>query len=140
MPTSDRVPSMTEMAHPFFHRLVRPISPNNWLIAPKGFPGKPDEVAPVFPFPAEKLQDLVWKEISHTKNISGLHRDNSLTQYVAETGILHFKDDVCIQVLPLADHSATIAAYSASRIGYWDLGANAKRLHRLIDKLKNTEI
>jgi endonuclease YncB( thermonuclease family) len=140
MPASDKVPSIVEIANPFFRGLVRPKSPNNWLIAPKGFPGNPDEVAPVFSLPAEELEKLVWNEISQTTNISGLRRESSLICYVVETDILHFKDDVCIQALPLADHSSTIAAYSASRVGYWDLGVNAKRLRRLVDKLKNTKI
>lgn len=125
---------------PFFRDLVRPSSPNNWLIGPASFPGGPDEAAPVFRFPAERLEKVVQDVISQTKNISDIRVENLFLCFVVETEVLRFKDDVCIQIISMGEKSSTIAAYSASRIGYWDLGANKKRLRRLIQRLQSADI
>lgn len=52
-------------------------------------------------------------------------------RYVAVTPTLRFRDDVDVLILPAVGGGSTMAVYSRSRIGLWDLGANRARILRL---------
>jgi len=56
-------------------------------------------------------------------------------KFVATTGLMRFKDDVDIEVIPVDEGKATFAIYSRSRVGYSDLGANRKRVKELIRRV-----
>ena len=135
MTASEKVNDLSAQVHPFFRDLRRSSSPNSWLIAPEGFPGKPDEWAPVFDVPLERLMDIFGKMTGSIKSVSEASRNADLVCYVDETSILHFKDDICVQFLSVGSRASTIAAYSASRVGYWDLGTNRRRLRGWLKKL-----
>ena len=137
MPVSDAKMPLEEMAHPFFRNLKRPSSPNTWLVAPHGFPGNPDERAPVFRVPVDRLRAAFAKVVGDLKGVKEVRRDGDFTCYVAETAMLHFKDDVCVQFLPVGKGSSTLAVYSASRVGYWDFGTNRRRLRDWIARLRH---
>jgi uncharacterized protein (DUF1499 family) len=53
--------------------------------------------------------------------------------FVATSALMRFKDDVDLVFLPVTGQpdKSTFAAYSRSRVGYSDLGANLKRLDAL---------
>lgn len=56
---------------------------------------------------------------------------------VAESFWFGFKDDVAIRVRPGADElSSVVDIRSTSRVGVSDLGANAKRVRKLLDAIK----
>lgn len=55
---------------------------------------------------------------------------------VVSTRIFRFRDDVHVQFLQLGPRQSTLALYSASRTGYWDLGTNRRRVE---DWLARTE-
>lgn len=122
--------------HPFFQELERPDSPNSWLIAPEGFPGAPDETAPVFPVPAGRLEELFLSVARGEGAGPPTRREEGFLCLVAQTPLLGFEDDVCVQFIPLGTESATLALYSASRVGYWDLGANRSRLRDWLAALR----
>ena len=50
------------------------------------------------------------------------------------------KDDIDVAALAVAtdENRSQLAVYSRSRIGYSDLGANAKRVRMLLEKLGST--
>jgi len=121
--------------HPFFEHLVRPSSSNHWFIAPDWFPGLPDETAPEYTVPVERLRAVFDEAIGSLKGVRVKKRDGALTHYIAQTAIFHFKDDIRVQFLPLSPETSSLAAYSASRIGFGDLGANRKRLRHWLGLL-----
>ena len=102
--------------HIFFESLVRPSSSNHWLIAPEGFPGIPDETAPGYPVPVERLQNAFEDVIGALKSVQQVKRDGELSYYVDKTAIFHFKDDIRIQFLSQGPDTSSLAMYSASRI------------------------
>lgn len=122
--------------HSYFDNLVRPSSSNHWLIAPEGFPGSPDETAPRFPVPAQRLRAAFEEAIGALKGVREKSRDGELTRYVDETAILRFKDDIRVQFLSMGPGTSSLAVYSASRIGFTDFGANRRRLRRWLELLR----
>lgn len=123
--------------HIFFESLVRPSSSNHWLIAPEGFPGNPDETAPGYPVPVARLQSAFEDVIDALKSVQQVKRDGELSHYVDKTALFHFKDDIRIQFLFQGPGNSSLEMYSASRIGFLDLGANRRRLRRWLGLLSD---
>ncbi len=123
-----------------FAKLKRPTSPNTALIAPEGATplASPDSKAPVFTFPAAELFARASAYIESRKDwrlVSADARAGRI-RFVAISPLMKFKDDVDLAILPHGSGQSTLMAYSRSRIGYSDLGANAKRLAALIAALQ----
>jgi len=112
----------------YFSGLERSDSPNDWLIAPEGFPAEPDAEAPVFAVSAVRLGEIFEAVAMAEEAEVVTDRGEGFLCVVAETSIFGFEDDVCAQFIALEEGRSTIALYSASRVGYWDLGANRVRL------------
>ena len=122
----------------FFKTLQRPASPNHWLAAPADYAIRPDAVAPVFAVPAAALHAAFKTLVRQTKGaaigtetVDGLH-------VVFTSAVFGFKDDVRVQIIALSPQQSTLALYSASRVGYWDLGANRRRIEDWLARLQNT--
>lgn len=120
-----------------FKTLERPSSPNTALLAPAGFTptATPDGAAPVYnAAPGElyaRLLGAIGKKASWElgeQDVAGRR-----VRFIAVSALMRFKDDVDVVVLPVAGQpdKSTFAAYSRSRVGYSDLGANRKRLDAL---------
>ena len=130
------VSGMNPRMENFFRSLQRPDSPNHWLVAPAGFPAKPDAVAPVFSVPAARVQTALRTVVQQTRGamiyaetVDGLH-------IVVTSAVFSFKDDVRVRVIPLSAQQSTLAIYSASRVGYWDLGTNRRRVEDWLVRLQ----
>jgi len=115
-------------ADSFFRELKRPSSPNTYLIAPMGFPADPNELAPTFSVSAEQLRTAFEETVNGLPGVSEERHVGTIRHYVAQTSIFRFKDDIHVQFIDLGGGRSTLAAYSASRVGYWDLGKNRRRL------------
>ncbi|MEZ5952935.1 MAG: DUF1499 domain-containing protein [Hyphomonas sp.] len=128
-----RLPELIE-----FPALKRPSKPNNWLVAPDGFAGMVavDEVSPVFDKTPKQVFDSVMDLVLEREEwrLRASDPDTLRISFVAVTPLLKFKDDVFAQAVPVAGEpgKSQIAVYSASRIGYSDLGTNAKRVKELV--------
>lgn len=121
---------------PFFRTLERPDTPNHWLVAPPDFAVRPDAVAPVFTVPAAEILAALRTVILQTRGAviqaetaQGLH-------VVVTSAVFQFKDDVRVHVIPLSSQQSTFAIYSASRVGYWDLGTNRRRVEDWLVRLR----
>ncbi|MEN0077877.1 MAG: DUF1499 domain-containing protein [Pseudomonadota bacterium] len=101
-----------------------------------------DADSPVFPIGPGPLFSLVSRLVREDRSFKEFEEDVARMQisFVAVTSFLRFKDDVDIAVVPApgagagAAASSHLAIYSRSRVGYSDLGANAKRVTSLIEK------
>ncbi len=129
-----RLPDLIE-----FPALKRPARPNNCLVAPDGFTGMVpvDDSAPVFDKTPKQVfgvvMDLVLERIEWRLRASD--PDTLRISFIAVTPLLKFKDDVYVQAVPVDGEAgrSSVAIYSGSRIGYSDLGTNAKRVKELLE-------
>jgi uncharacterized protein (DUF1499 family) len=120
----------------FFKTLQRPDSPNHWLAAPADYAVKPDVVAPVIAVPAAALHAALKTVVQQTKGASIVTQTADGLHIVFTSAVFSFKDDVRIHVIPLTPQQSTLALYSASRVGYWDLGVNRRRVEDWLARLQ----
>ena len=124
-----------------FQALTRPKSPNTFLLAPAGFADQagPDEAGPVFDCSPENLFGQVEALVAMRKDwqLKALDAQTGRISFIAVSKLFKFKDDIDVAILPV-DGKSTLAIYSASRVGYSDMGANAKRVKEILASLKVT--
>lgn len=117
-----------------FKTLVRPGSPNTALLAPPGYAAsaEADGAAPIYDVAPSELYMRALRLIGERREWQLGSQDAATMRlnFVATSAIMRFKDDVDVVVLPVAGQpdKSTFAAYSRSRVGFSDLGANRKRL------------
>jgi len=122
-----------------FKSLKRPPKPNTCLVAPNNhcLAAEPDFDPPLLEMTGRgvfsKLSEIIAADRSFGKVDSDA--EQLRLKFVATTGLMRFKDDVDIEVIPLEDGKTTLAIYSRSRVGYSDMGANQKRVRKLIHDL-----
>lgn len=120
--------------------LSRPSSPNTYLIAPANFTvsAKADAESPLYSVSADRVFDALIDIISSEPRWKNVASDKAAGRiaFVAETPLLRFKDDVDIAVVDFSGQSSPVI-YSRSRIGYSDMGANAKRVSKLLERLSD---
>lgn len=121
----------------FFDTLKRPGSPNNWLVAPAGFVIDPDAVAPVFNVPTHDLIDTFTLVALRSKGVAVVEESAHAIHFVVTTPLMRFKDDVWTLFMSVAENTSTLALYSTSRVGYWDLGTNRRRVKDWIERVQN---
>lgn len=121
-----------------FDTLQPPDSPNNWLVAPAGFgPAHPDETAPVFDVPAERLAQawiLVVQGQPRT-SVVGVFENGLQIEVEQRSAVFGFVDRISARFVPLGPERSTLIAYSRSEVGYWDLGVNRGRLQEWLSML-----
>ena len=110
-------------------------APRTWLIAPKDFPGAPDEIAPEFDLTVELLGAAFDSVTASLPNVESVGKWNLTRCLITETPLMRFIDDVCADIIALDGARSTLALYSASRFGYYDFKTNRDRLHRWLEDL-----
>jgi uncharacterized protein (DUF1499 family) len=113
---------------PYFRDLSRPDSPNHWLVAPAGFPARPDAVSPVFAVPVARLRETFKEAVLGIPGIAVAGETAEGLHLVATTRVFRFRDDIRVQFIAIGPQQSTLALYSASRAGYWDFGTNRRRI------------
>lgn len=118
----------------FFKGLKRPASPNNWLVAPEDFAIRADAVSTMFDAPVSVLRETFKSVVLRSKGAAVVEESDNGMHVVATTPLLGFKDDIRVLFIPVAQQKSTIALYSASRVGYWDMGTNRRRVEDWISQ------
>ena len=116
--------------------LQRPTSPNTWLIAPSGS-GAVDDEAPELPVPAAHLA-ATWQQVVAAQprsRVTVVSSDGLQVEAEQKSALFGFVDDVSFRAVPLDAGRSTYIAYSRSRVGYWDMGVNRRRLASWIGQL-----
>ncbi len=124
-----------------FKTLERPKSPNTCLLAPAGLceNAEPDRGSVRFSASSDTLFAACMTVIEAQKNwaLTGADKTGGRLQFISTSALMRYKDDVDILLVPSPGDpdSIELAIYSRSRVGYSDLGANAKRVGTLLDAL-----
>jgi len=130
--------SMTDFID--FKTLERPKSPNTYLLAPDGYcqQAEADQISPSFAATPAALFSACADIVENQKSwaLAASDADAGRLQFISTSALMRYKDDIDIHVLPAGTDAAQLAIYSRSRVGYSDLGANAKRVSALLDALK----
>ncbi|MBK8177091.1 MAG: DUF1499 domain-containing protein [Rhodospirillales bacterium] len=116
-----------------FATLIRASSPNSWLVAPKGLeipPPPPDGESPVFNVPPTDLAQAWIAIIKRQPRVTvvAVSPDGRHIEARQVSKVFGFIDDISAAIVPLGATGSTIAVYSRSRVGYWDLGVNRARV------------
>ena len=83
----------------------------------------------------ELLKNIV-DTIEETPRMTLVNKDRHLIHSIAVSSILGFVDDVSF-TLEATPKGTRLTVKSASRVGYSDLGVNAKRVDMMIEEIKN---
>lgn len=119
--------------------LDRPSSPNTYLACPKGFSAaKPDQEAPIFAQPISKLVSAWTKVVvvlPRMTEIKALSTDIPQLTYVQRSALMGYPDTLTVQFIDLADDMSSVALYSCSQYGYYDIGVNKRRVKHCLQQL-----
>ena len=118
-----------------FSTLVRPSSPNTYLVCPKDrCAAKADEDGPVYAVPPGQLFERARTILAAEPRTELVQNEPERQRLVLvqRSAFFRFPDTVTLQVFPLADGNATLAIYSQSNYGYGDFGVNKDRVHAWI--------
>lgn len=122
-----------------FATVQPPDSPNTWLVAPPGLGrATPNEIAPEFDVDAARLV-AAWRAVLTVQprtTIVGTSSDGLQVEAEQRSAVFGFVDDVSFRAIPGAAGRSTLAVYSRSRVGYWDMGVNRRRVRAWVDQLQ----
>ncbi len=118
--------------------LDRPRTPNNWFVAPPdSVAAKPDEPAPLFDVPADRVAEAWLAVLARQPRtaILGVSSDGLQIEAEQRSAVFGFIDRISARFLPVAPGRSTVIAYSRALVGYWDFGVNRRRLRRWMSEL-----
>jgi len=118
-----------------FATLVRPSSPNTYLVCPKErCAAAADEDGPIYAVPAAQLFERARTLLSAEPRTEVVQNQPELLRLVLvqRSAFFRFPDTITIQVFQLPDGDSTLAVYSQSNYGYGDFGVNKDRVRSWI--------
>ncbi len=113
-----------------FEAIERTGKANDYLVYPHGSSSSvPDEFSPVFEVPVMQLRRewiaVVGRQPRTTWSQGG---DDPQIQFVQRSRLMNFPDLITVRFYDLGENRSTLAIYSRSLYGYYDLGANRRRI------------
>lgn len=119
-----------------FKTLERPKSPNTHLLAPEDLceHAEADQPSPHIAATPEAVYAACIAAIDAQKGWKIAHSDAGAGRihFISTSALMRYKDDVDVLILPNSAEATQLAIYSRSRVGYSDMGANAKRVATLL--------
>ncbi len=119
-----------------FATLVRPSSPNTYLVCPRDrCAASPDEEGPIYAVPAARLFERVRGLLAAEPRTQLVQDQPEALRLVLvqRSAFFRFPDTITLQVFPLPDGGSTLAVYSQSNYGRGDFGVNKDRVRAWID-------
>lgn len=118
-----------------FATFERPATPNTYLVCTPEIcrTARADETSPTFDKPVAAVRAALaalHPEAKFEEAGASVH-----AHFVAVTRIMRFRDDVDVLLAPTPGGGTQVAIYSRSRVGYGDMGANRKRVKKLLADL-----
>ncbi|MEM9706391.1 MAG: DUF1499 domain-containing protein [Pseudomonadota bacterium] len=119
-----------------FSEIQRSKKPNNYLLADETAGAPADGPALKLNAPEGAVRAAVKKAMASEPLVEVLEEAATapIWRYVQRTRLMRFPDDVHFG-FDANDSGTTLSVYSASRVGYSDMGVNRKRVKRLIGKI-----
>lgn len=121
-----------------FADLARTGRPNDYLVCPPGVcRSVPDEVSPILHAPVSRLREE-WNTLIAEQPRTSLLSESSTGQLdvVQRSGFVGFPDIITVRFYSLGNDRSTLALYSRSQYGHWDLGVNRRRVQTWLRELK----
>ena len=118
-----------------FATLVRPSSPNTYLVCPKDrCTAAPDEEGPIYAVPAAQLFERARTLLAAQPRTEVVQSQPDVFRLVLvqRSAFFRFPDTVTLQAFALPDGGSTLAVYSQSNYGYGDFGVNKDRVRAWI--------
>jgi len=118
-----------------FATLVRPSSPNTYLVCPKDrCAAAADEDGPIYAAPATELFERARTILSAEPRTEVVQEQPEALRLVLvqRSAFFRFPDTITLQAFPLPDGGSTLAVYSQSNYGYGDFGVNKDRVRAWI--------
>ena len=116
-----------------------PGTPNHCLALPPGVGVvKPQVESPVFAVSPLRIA-TAWQSIVHRAprtEIVDVSDDGLSIEAVQRSTLIGFIDRISARAVPLPGDRASLAVYSRSAVGYWDLGVNRRRVVTWLDALR----
>ncbi|WP_168173656.1 DUF1499 domain-containing protein [Thalassospira sp. TSL5-1] len=122
----------------FSPEMPLPAQPNFYLVCGGGHcpPAIRKIESPVFPVSASQLFSRIEELVpSMHGKVTYRNGETLHIRFVVRSSIFRFPDWVDLQASPVEDNSSELLAYSRSVYGADDLGANQKRLEKLVSQL-----
>ena len=123
-----------------FSNLLPPKSPNWCLALPTAWhdPRARIEV-PAFEVPLEKLREaLIFVVRGEPKtNLLRLERESRQAEFEQRSQVFGFPDRIIVEFVELGPNRSSLAIYSQSLVGYWDLGVNRRRIRKWLRMLQS---
>lgn len=128
-------PDLGEIA---FETITRRAAGNDALACPPGFCGSAqiDIAQSTYPATADELRRRVRRYFAAQGGVLVASDDTRLhDRFVVRTRFLRFPDTVDVEIVPSDAEHATLAVYSRSQLGGFDLGTNLRRVRALLEAL-----
>lgn len=113
--------------------------PNDALVCPPDrCTAEPDKPPPEFDLPANEVFEA-WLTVVKSEPRTTLIADDPdqlLVNVEQRSRLFGFVDTISARVLPIGDARSSIAVYSRSNVGYWDLGVNKGRVDSWLEALR----
>ena len=131
---------MDQLARIDFVELVRPRSPNTFLLAPSGFCRRAsiDVPSPSYALPAANVRQAFLRVALAKPRVSHVLKDDVALydNLVARSAMFGFPDLIAARFVDAEDGRSTLAVYSRSVVGHSDLGVNRRRILSWIRELE----
>ncbi len=112
--------------------------PNQFLMCPPGFCGKPHAESRLFDVPVERLRAAWRKVVAARPRVTLLTEDadGRLADYIQRSAHFRFPDVITVRFIAVSASRSTLAIYSRSLYGRSDLGVNRARVEAWVIRLR----